>query len=129
MWPFSKKQVIFSNKKYIDYLPVGTIIKLYNDNTEYMIYRYLGNACMTFNCKSQSLKKSKIFYKIIDNKKTFYHVDYAITTYPAGDLSEVLYIIQDDIEKIIYLGYNDRYRENILNDIDLWNGKKGDINE
>ena len=34
-----------------------------------------------------------------------------------------------DIEKIIYLGYNDKYREDILNDIDLWNDEKGDINE
>ncbi|GEM_PF-4742546 len=129
MWPFNKKQIVFSNKKYIDYLPVGTIIKLYNDNNEYMIYRYLGKACMPFNCKSQFLKKSKIFNKIIDNKKTFYHADYAIIPYPTGDFSETLYIMHDDIEKIIYLGYNDKYREDILNDIDLWNDEKGDINE
>ena len=53
MWPFKKKEIILSNKKYIDYLPVGTIVKLYNDNEEYMIYRYMGNSCMTIDYNSE----------------------------------------------------------------------------
>ena len=32
MWPFREKEIIKSNKKYSDYLPVGTIVKLYNDD-------------------------------------------------------------------------------------------------
>ena len=56
MWPFKKKTIILSERKYIDYLPVGTIVRLYNDNQEYMIYRYLGNACMSFRYNDDNLK-------------------------------------------------------------------------
>ena len=31
MWPFKDKEIIKSKKRYSDYLPVGTIVKLYND--------------------------------------------------------------------------------------------------
>ena len=49
----SKCEIIDSKKRYIDYLPVGTIIKLYNDPEEYMIFRYLGNACIPFKSNSK----------------------------------------------------------------------------
>ena len=128
MWPFKKKKFILSQKKYIDYLPVGTIVKLHNDNEEYMIYRYLGNYCMPFSCNNQLLKKSHIYNEEKDKKNMYYYADYAISLYPAGDLSNVLYIMHEDIKEIIYLGYDDEYRKNILNDIDKWNQKKGGIN-
>lgn len=99
-WPFKKKKIILSNKKYNDYLPVGTIIKIYDDSTEYMIYRYLGNACMAFDCKSQCFRKSKVKNNTCNDSRLFYHADYAIQPYPTGDT----------IETIIY--YARGYREN-----------------
>lgn len=126
MWPFKKKKIILSNKKYIDYLPVGTIIKIYDDSTEYMIYRYLGNACMAFDCKSQCFRKSKVKNNTCNDTRLFYHADYAIQPYPTGNTIETIYIMHEDIEKIIYLGYNDSYRENILKDIDVWNSIEGE---
>lgn len=129
LWPFKKKQIISSKKKYIDYLPVGTIIKLNNDNEEYMIFRYLGNACIPCRCNYRLLKKSHIYNLSKDMKNKCYHMDYAITPYPSGDETMILYIMHEDIKEIIYLGYDDEYRKNILNDIDKWNEKKGDINE
>lgn len=130
MWPFKKKEIILSKKRYIDYLPVGTIVKLHNNNDdEYMIFRYLGNACMPFRCNDTMLRKSHVYNETKDMKKIYYHVDYAICPYPSGDLSMTLYIMHEDIKEIIYLGYDDEYRKNILNDIDKWNAKKGDINE
>ena len=129
MWPFKKKEIISSKKKYIDYLPVGTIVKIHNDNNEYMIFRYLGNACMPFSCNDTILRKSYVYNETKDMKNIYYHADYAISPYPSGDLSMVLYIMHEDIKEIIYPGYDDEYRKNILSDIDKWNGKKGDINE
>ena len=38
-------------------------------------------------------------------------------------------ITHNDIREIIYPGFDDEFRKNILNDIDKWNRKKGDINE
>ena len=32
MWPFHKKEIVKTEKRYIDYLPIGTIIKLYNND-------------------------------------------------------------------------------------------------
>ena len=29
----------------------------------------------------------------------------------------------DDIEEVIFLGYDDEYRKNVLNDVDKWNEK------
>lgn len=129
MWPFKKKKIILSPKKYIDYLPVGTVIKINNDNNEYMIYRYLGNACMAFRANDYLLRKSGIYNESKDMKNVYYHADYAISPYPSGDLSMTLYITHEDIKEIIYPGFDDEFRKNILNDIDKWNRKKGDINE
>lgn len=128
MWPFKKKAIILSERKYIDYLPVGTIVRLYNDNQEYMIYRYLGNACMSFRYNDDSLKKSHIYNKKINEKNTYYCVDYGIVSYPDGVSSQLLCIMHEDIKEVIYLGYDDEYRKNILNDIDNWT-KKGGKNE
>ena len=131
MWLFKKKEIILSKRKYSDYLPIGTIVKLYNDDKEYMICRYLGNVCMSFRSSNKSLKKSHIYKEKKDVKKIYYHVDYEIVPYPYGNDSftySLLYIKHEDIKEIIYPGYNDEYRKNILNDIDKWN-EKGDKNE
>lgn len=129
MWPFKKKEIILSKKRYIDYLPVGTIVKLHNDNNEYMIFRYLGNACTPFSCNDTILRKSHLYNESKDMKNIYYHVDYALSPYPSGDLSMALYIVHEDIKEIIYLGYDDEYRRNILNDVDKWNESGGGINE
>lgn len=122
MWLFKKKEFILSRKKYIEYLPVGTIIKIYNDDNQYMIYRYLGNVCRSFKSDFSLLENSRVYDR--NNKNVYYYVDYGVIPYPAGDLSSAQYIMHDDIEEIIYLGYSDDYRESILNNIDKWNQKK-----
>lgn len=129
MWPFKKKEIILSNKKYRDYLPVGTIVKLHNDDNEYMIFRYLGNICMPFNYNNKLLAKSHIYNTNKEKSKKYYHVDYAVTPYPFANLSGMLYVMHEDIKDIIYLGYDDEYRKNILNDIDKWKENAGDTNE
>lgn len=123
MWPFSKKEIINSKKRYIDYLPVGTIIKLYNDPEEYMIFRYLGNACIPFKSNSKFLKKSKLYSTAKEDKNKYYRVDYTIAPYPTGltfDIGE-FNIMQEDIEEIIHLGYDDTFRRDVLMDIDSYN--------
>ena len=129
MWPFKKKKIILSKRKYIDYLPVGTIVKLHNDNNEYMIFSYLCNVCTPFRCNDIILRKSYVYSEEKDMKNVYYYVDYELSPYPSGDLSNILCIMHEDIKEIIYPGYDDEYRRNILNDIDKWNGKKGDSNE
>lgn len=120
MWPFRKKIVILSKYKYSDYLPVGTIVKLYNDNQEYMISRYLGNFCMSFNYNRKILIKSQCYNKDKNVERKHYHVDYEIITYPFDLDSNIFYILHDDVREVVYLGYDDNYRKNILNDIDKW---------
>ena len=112
MWPFKKKEVVLRPKKYIDYLPVGTIVKLQNDNSEYMIYGYLGNSCMSFKSNDIHFVKSQIYNET--NNNSYYKADYIIKSYPDTDLNIEFYIIHEDIKEIIYLGYDDQYRKNIL---------------
>lgn len=121
MWLFKEKEVIESKKKYIDYLPVGTVVKLYNHEEEYMIYRYMGNACMAIKNSSWALKYSKNYKVTSPNKNTYYNVDYALVPYPHAMGDEELYIMHEDIEEVLFLGYDDELRKNILNDIDTWN--------
>lgn len=113
---FGKKEVIESSRKYSEYLPVGTIIKLYNDNNKYMIRRYFGNRCMAFKHNNVLLKKSKVYSS--EKSKRYNCVDYEICDYPGG--FDYWYIMHDDICEIVYLGYDDEYRKNILNEIDRW---------
>lgn len=119
MWPFKKKEFIMSNKKYSEYLPVGSIVKLLGDSQEYMIYRYMGNACVALKSSDNILSKSSIYS--FDKNNVRYHVDYAICPYPSGDLNNTYYIMHEDIVDIIYLGYDDEYRKNVLEDITRWN--------
>lgn len=127
MFLFNKKEIVLSEKNYVDYLPVGTIVKLYNDNedNEYMIYRYMGNFCMPFKCNNKLFAKSHV-YKA-NNK--YYHPDYVVCLYPFGvGLEEEYYILHDDVKDIVFNGYDDEYRKSILNEIDNW-GSIGDKNE
>lgn len=127
MWPFREKEIIKSNKRYIDYLPVGTIVKLYNDTEEYMIYRYLGNSCVTFKPSDSTLKKSRIYSKKKEDKYKRYNVDYSIVPYPIGIILDEISIMHEDIEEVIHLGYDDEFRKNVLNDIDKWY-EEGELN-
>ena len=83
---------------------------------------------MPFKYNDNLLKKSRVYNVNKEKNNLYYHVDYAISHYPFGDLSDVLYIMHDDIKDVIHLGYDDEYRKNILNDIDRWNRNEGDIN-
>ena len=123
MWPFKKKEIINSKKRYIDYLPVGTIIKLYNDPEEYMICSYLGNACMAFKANDKVLIKSKVYSTSSEDKNKYYKADYDIVPYPEGITLEdkKIYIMNEDIEEVIYLGYDDTFRRDVLMDVDKWN--------
>ena len=113
---FSKKEIIKTNKKYSDYLPVGTIIKINNDDNLYMIYVYLGNRCRPISQSSKYLEKSYLYNK--ENKNKYYHIDYEIITYPIDMEFIPKYIMHEDIKDIIHMGYNDEYRKQIFNDID-----------
>lgn len=121
MWPFKEKKVIKSTKKYVDYLPVGTIVKIYNSNEEYMIYRYLGNACMSFKNSCSFLKNSNVYKKTEENKNTYYNMDYALVQYPHAIMDTEIYIKHEDIELVLFIGYDDELRKSILNDLDNWN--------
>lgn len=121
MWPFTKREIVYSKRRYSDYLPVGTIVKLYNDDKEYMIFRYLGNSCISFKSNNKSLSKSRIYSKERENK--VYKVDYSLLPYPIGFMLDEINIMHDDIEEVIFLGYDDEYRKNVLNDVDKWNEK------
>lgn len=120
MFLFKKKEIIKTNKNYSDYLPCGSIIKIKNDESKYMISRYLGNACMAISQKDEILIKSHL-YNLNSTDKRYYCLDYEIVNYPEGDT--FYYILHDDIENIIYLGYSDEYRKNILMDLDNWNNE------
>ena len=128
MWPFKDKEIIKSKKRYSDYLPVGTIVKLYNDEEEYMIFRYLGNSCITFKPSSKSLKKSKLYSTAPEDKNKRYNVDYSLLPYPLGMILDEINIMHEDIEEVIHLGYDDEFRRDVLNDIDKWY-EEGELNE
>lgn len=128
MWPFKDKEIIKSKKRYSDYLPVGTIVKLYNDEEKYMIFRYLGNSCITFKPSSKSLKKSKLYSTAPEDKNKRYNVDYSLLPYPLGMILDEINIMHEDIEEVIHLGYDDEFRRDVLNDIDKWY-EEGESNE
>ena len=116
---FEKKKIVKTNRKYAEYLPVGSIVKLYNDDFYYMICRYSGNSCMPYRVRDKFLKKSKLF-DAQNNDKLYYSIDYFIEDYPKPTQYTMYGIIHEDIEEVIWKGYTDEMRMNILNDIDEW---------
>lgn len=114
---FGKKKEIKTSRKYSDYLPVGSIVKLYNDDTYYMIFRYSGNQCLSYKANDRLIRKSKL-YDAENKEKLYYHMDYFIEEYPTS--IEDFAIIHEDIEEVIWEGYTDEMRVNILKDIDEW---------
>lgn len=114
---FEKKKEIKTNRKYSEYLPVGSVIKLYNDDSYYMIFRYSGDQCLSYKANNSFIEKSKLYNKDI-KEKTYYSVDYFIEEYPnpKGEYG----VIHEDIEEVIWEGYSDEMRVSILKDIDEW---------
>ncbi len=123
MFIFKKKKMVPTNLKLSDYLPIGTIIKLYNDDNLYMIYRYMGNTCIAIKQSDNSFEKSTFYAKEKAKENIYYAVDYAICSYEVSEMDTAItyYIKHEDIKEVIYQGYSDLYRENILKDLDEWN--------
>lgn len=118
MFGFKKKEIIKTDCWYSKYLPCGSIIKLNNDDDLYMIYRYLGNMCMSFKDTDISLCKSSVFNDTKLGDKKYYQVDYCICNYPIP--KDSFYIRVSDIKEVIWSGYSDSMRMDILKDIDNW---------
>ena len=123
MFIFKKKRIIPTPLKLSTYLPIGSIIKVHNDDTLYMIYRYMGNTCLPIKQSNSDFQKSILYTKEKTKENIYYYVDYAICPYKVDDVNATptYYINQEDIKEIVFLGYNDSYRENILKDLDNWN--------
>jgi len=101
---------MISNKRTADLLPVGSIITLKGDKKEYMINGYGG------------------FYKTKENNQI--EADYFLVEYPLGfidiETTEIKYIMSNEIEQIIFNGYDDLGRRQFLDEIDKL---RGEINE
>ena len=126
MFIFKKKKVIPTKLKLSDYLPIGTVVKIHNDDNLYIINRYMGNSCISIKQSAFSFQKSTFYTKEKSNEKIYYVVDYSIYPYMIEDINCLpnYYIKQEDIKEVVYLGYNDSYRENILKELDNWNDEK-----
>ena len=124
MFLFKKKNVIDTNLNLSEYLPVGTIVKVFNDDGLYMIYGYMGRECMSIKENNLSLSKSLVYKK--DSKENNYYItDYRICTYvlpTEDDYSKMAnyYIKHSDIKEIVYMGYDDEYRSILLNTLSNW---------
>lgn len=112
----SKKNVVKTQRKLSEYLPGGTIVKLKNDDKLYMIFRYSGNSCMAYKPKDMLLQKS--YLSKSEDAKTVYHVNNGIFTYPR--FTDTYFIMHEDIDEVVFMGYTDEFRENNLKDIDKW---------
>lgn len=97
---FSKKEYENSNLNMIDFLPVGTVIKIKGEEGLYIILDYCG------------------FKKIEKNK--FKEIDYHCWKYPFGTYDDESYkeINYTDIEEIIFKGYDGEKRREMLRIID-----------
>lgn len=103
MWPFTKKEYIYSDLKLKDALPVGSIVELNDYEGKYMIHSYKG------------YKRSK------NNRKVYYEVDYwCIPWFSSTTTDEIdpIPVMKKDIKKIIFQGYNSIERIEFLNEID-----------
>lgn len=103
MWPFIKKEYIYSNLKLKDTLPVGSIVELNNYEGKYMIENYKG------------------FERSADNKNVYFEVDYWCVPYFSGTASkefEPIPVMTNDIKKVIFEGYNSTERMEFLSEMD-----------
>ena len=100
-----KKNVVKTQRKLSEYLPVGTIVKLKNDDKLYMIFRYSGNTCMAYKPKDMLLQKSYLCKS--EDAKTVYHVDNGIFTYPTYYLTDLVPSKYVKNYKEKYNNYND----------------------
>ena len=110
---FSKKRLIKSEKRLIDYLPIGSIITLRNSPILPEDYPYKTELFMIIDYREVVSKK-------IDGKKCDVEMDYSCVRYPLGyiSLDEVVRINHDDIDEIIFYGYNSEEREEFCKNID-----------
>lgn len=98
---FSKKEYENSNLNMVDFLPIGTVIKIKGEEGLYIILDYCG------------------FKKVEKNK--FKEIDYHCWKYPLGicglyeNYKEINYA---DVEEIIFKGYDSENRKEMLRIID-----------
>ena len=100
---FSKKEYVYSNTKYSELLPVGTIVKLNNYDGIFMIFNYRG------------------FVKSKEDKNTYFEVDYWCIPYPLGDtggIKEPIPVRHNEITNIIFEGYKNSQRNEIMFNLD-----------
>lgn len=75
----------------MDFLPLGTIVTIKQDEN---------------NAKLMIIKK---LATKVENEKEVGYYDYAVCVYPHGLIgNEVYFINEDDIDKIIFRGYEDK---------------------
>ncbi len=97
---FQRLEFIPSNNNLSDYLPIGSIIKIKDKDALYMIYNYGG-----------VIKKN--------NKRK--EIDYWCVSYPLGfvgnESNEEIAITHDEIDKIIFVGYDSQERRDFINNV------------
>ena len=95
---FSKKEYIYSKYMLTDLLPVGSVITIKNKNGKYVIMDYGG------------FIKESFFSNI------YHEMDYVCSDYPTVS-NEVVNISHDDIDKVIFTGYDSDKRQKFLYDL------------
>ena len=65
---------------------------------------------------SEEIINSEVYGERVDNNsKTYYEMDYVVTTYPMGNNPQ--YILHSDIVGVLFQGYSDDQRVTFLNNI------------
>ena len=123
---FKKKKYIKSKKELKDLLPTGTIVTLKNDDQKYMIDCYFGN--IKYN--SKELQKSSL-YKVNNEPEynVFYQMDYSLIPYPLGSsfaIFEPLWVNEEDIDKVIFRGFESDDRSEFMKTVDDIRKEVGD---
>jgi len=107
-------EIVKSNSDISTLLPIGSVVEL-NDGEKYIISNYAINS-EPLKFDSEEIINSDVYGEKIDNNpKTFYEMDYLVTSYPMGNNQQ--YILHSDICGVLFQGYNDDQRYTFLNNI------------
>lgn len=107
-------EIVRSNLDISTLLPIGSVVEL-NDGEKYIIDSYAINT-KPIKYDSEEIINSEVYGERVDNNsKTYYEMDYVVTTYPMGNNPQ--YILHSDIVGVLFQGYSDDQRVTFLNNI------------
>ena len=120
------KEFVYSNLKFTDRLPIGTIITLKNiSNIEKFNSIVVSNYLEGFN---ENLRTGKFiivgyakesFERSNEEKNKFIQVDYYCAAYPVGEMPDGVFSIREsDIDEVIFRGYDNDERYYFLKEME-----------